>query len=103
MDMNLFIDRVLEAAKAAGIDTAEVYYTAGENFRASALDGEINQYQVSASQNLSLRGTFGGKMGTSSTQAFDDDAIQQLVEGVKESASLVETEEQDEIFAGDAE
>ena len=88
MDMNLFIDRVLEAAKAEGIETAEVYYTAGENFRAAALDGEINQYQVSASANLSLRGTVNGKMGYCSTQAFDDAAIQQLVEGVKESAAL---------------
>ena len=102
MDMNLFIDRVLEAAKAAGIDTAEVYYTAGENFRASALEGEIDQYQVSASENLSLRGTVKGKMGYCSTQAFDDDAIAQLVEGVKESAALIETDEQDEIYAGDA-
>ena len=103
MDMNLFIDRVLAAAKESGIATAEVYYTAGENFRAGAMDGEINQYQVSASQNLSLRGTVNGKMGTSSTQAFDDAAIQQLVDGVKESAALIETDEQDEIYAGDAE
>ncbi|MDD6051115.1 MAG: hypothetical protein PUC00_07585, partial [Clostridiales bacterium] len=77
MDMNLFIDRVLAAAKEAGIDTAEVYYTAGDNFRAAALEGEIYQYQVSASANLSLRGTVNGKMGTCSTQAFDDAAIQQ--------------------------
>lgn len=101
MDMNLFIDRVLAAAKEAGIDTAEVYYTAGDNFRAAALEGEIYQYQVSASANLSLRGTVNGRMGTSSTQAFDDAAIAQLVEGVKESAALIETDEQDEIFAGD--
>lgn len=103
MDMNLFIDRVLAAAKEAGIDTAEVYYTAGDNFRAAALEGEIYQYQVSASANLSLRGMVNGKMGTCSTQAFDDAAIAQLVEGVKESAALIETDEQDEIFAGDAE
>lgn len=103
MDMNLFIDRVLEAAKNAGIDTAEVYYESGESFRAGAMDGEINQYQVSASQNLSLRGTVNGKMGTSSTQAFDDAAIQQLVEGVKESAALIESDVQDEIYAGDPE
>ena len=103
MDMNLFIDQVLEAAKAAGIDTAEVYYTTGENFRAGAMDGEINQYQVSSSANLSLRGTVNGRMGTSSTQAFDAAAIAQLVDGVKESAALVEADEQDEIYAGDAE
>ena len=101
MDMNLFIDRVLAAAKEAGIETAEVYCVTGENFRASAMDGEINQYQVSASAGLSLRGTVNGKMGYAATQAFDDAAIGQLVEGVKESAALVETEEQDEIFQGD--
>ena len=101
MDMNLFIDRVLEAAKAAGIDTAEVYCVTGENFRASAMDGEIIQYQVSASAGLSLRGTVDGKMGYSATQAFDEAAIAQLIEGVKESAALVEAEEQDDIFQGD--
>ncbi len=103
MNMDLFIDKVLAAAKAAGIDTAEVYYSAGDSFRAGAMDGQIDSYQVSASQGLSLRGTVNGKMGYSSTQAFDDAAIAQLVEGVKESAALVETDEQDEIFAGDAE
>ena len=103
MDMNLFIDRVLEAARVAGIDTAEVYCESGESFRAGAMDGEINQYQVSASQQLSLRGTYHGKMGYCATQAFDDAASLQLVEGVKESAALIETDEQDEIYAGDAE
>ncbi len=103
MNMNLFIDQVLAAAKASGIDVAEVYYTAGERFQAGAMDGEINQYQVSASAKLFLRGLVNGKMGYCSTEAFDDAAIQQLVEGVKESAALIETDEQDEIYAGDAE
>ncbi len=103
MKMDQFIDRVLKAAKAAGIDTAEVYCTAGESFNASAMDGEINSYQVSSSAGLSLRGTWQGKMGYCATQAFDEAAIAQLIEGVKESAALVETDEQDEIFAGDAE
>ena len=72
------------AAKAAGIETAECYCVSGENFRAGALEGEINQYQVSASQNLSLRGTVNGKMGTSSTQAFDDEAIAHSKERLKD-------------------
>lgn len=103
MDMNLFMDKLLEAAKAAGIETAEVLYTGAESFRAGAMDGEINTYQVSSSCGLSLRGSVAGKMGYASTQAFDDQAIEQLIEGVKESAALVEAEEQDEIFAGEAE
>ncbi len=103
MNMDLFIDRVLEAAKSNGIDTAEVYYAGGDSFRASALEGQIDSYQVSTSAGLSLRGTVNGKMGYSSTQAFDEAAIAQLIEGVKESAALVETDEQDEIFEGDKE
>lgn len=99
--MDAFMDKLLAAAKAAGIDTAEVFYEENESFRASAMDGEINQYQVSSSAGLGLRGTVNGRMGYASTQAFDDDAVIQLIEGVKDSAALTETDEQDEIFAGE--
>lgn len=101
MNMDLFIDHLLAAAKAAGIDTAEVFYQNGSSFSAEAMEGEIKSYEVSSSSGLSLRGTVDGKMGYSATQAFDEAAIQQLIEGVKESAALVETDEQDEIFAGE--
>lgn len=97
-----FMDKLLAAAKAAGIDSAEVYYTENDSFRASAMDGEINQYQVSNSSGLGFRGTVDGRMGYASTQAYDDAAICQLIEGVKDSAALSEAEEQDEIFAGES-
>ncbi|MBE5768345.1 MAG: TldD/PmbA family protein [Clostridiales bacterium] len=101
MDMNLFTDLLLQKAKEAGIDPAEVYYNAADSFRAGAREGEIESYQVSTSAGLSLRGSVGGKMGYASTQAFDEDAITQLIQGVKESAALVESAEQDEIFEGE--
>lgn len=101
MNMDQFIDRVLTAAKAAEIDTAEVYYEQQSEFSANAMDGEIDRYEVSDRMGLSLRGTYQGKMGSSYTQAFDEAAIAQLVEGVKGSAQLVENEDQDEIYAGD--
>lgn len=103
MDMNLFMDRLLAAAKEAGLTAAEVYCAEGSSFRARAMEGEIKDYQVSASCGLNLRGVVDGKMGYASTQAFDDAAIEQLIRGVKESAMLTETEEQDEIFAGEKE
>lgn len=87
--------------KAAGIDPAEVYYHGGDSFNVSALDGEISDYKVASSCGVSLRGMFGGKMGSASTEAFDADAVRQLIDGVKESATLLETDEQDEIFAGE--
>lgn len=101
MKINEFLDQVLSAAKAAGIDPAEVYYRGGDSFNVSALDGEISDYKVSSTCGVSLRGCFHGKMGSASTEAFDDDAVRQLIDGVKESATLLETDEQDEIFAGE--
>ena len=101
MKVNEFLNEVLAAAKAAGIDPAEVYYHGGDSFNVSALDGEISDYKVASSCGVSLRGMFGGKMGSASTEAFDADAVRQLIDGVKESAILLETDEQDEIFAGE--
>lgn len=101
MDQNVFMDRVLEAAKAAGMDAAEIYYTERDRFAVTAREGQIAAYNVSSGSGLSLRGMVKGKMGYASTQAYDEEAIHQLVEGVLESASLNEMEEQDEIFAGE--
>lgn len=101
MNINEFLDQVLSAAKAAGIDPAEVSYAGGDSFNVSALDGAISDYKVSSVCSVSLRGCFGGKMGSASTEAFDDAAVRQLIDGVKESAMMLETDEQDEIFAGE--
>lgn len=99
--MDEFITRLLAAAGEAGIAPAEVYYGESDSFSAQAMEGAIDQYEVSATRALSLRGAVDGRMGYASTEAFDDAAIAMLVEAVKESAALTETEEQDEIFAGE--
>ena len=101
--MDVFVQKLLNAAQAAGIETAEVYYSSGSSFSAKAVKGAIDSYEVSDSAGLSLRGSVHGKMGYAATEAYDDDAIRQLVSGVLESAELNEAEDQDEIFAGEAE
>ncbi len=96
-----FIGRLLKAAAEAGISPAEVYCEESSAFSAEAMEGNIDRYEVSETCGLGLRGMFQGKIGYASTEAFDDDAVRMLIRGVKESAALVETEEQDEIYAGD--
>lgn len=102
-DVTGYIDQLLSLAKEAGIDPAEVYYTEGQEFSVSSKKQIIDDYSVSDVCGLGLRGTYQGKMGYSSTQALDDAAITQLIEGVIDSATLVEAEEQDEIFEGSKE
>lgn len=103
MDKQQFMDRLLAEAKAQGIDPAEVYFSAGSSFSAGAMNGNIDSYKVSTRQGLGLRGMYQGRMGYASTQAFDEEAIKQLIEGVKEGALLREDEGAEEIYEGDAE
>lgn len=102
MDKQQFMDRLLAEAKAQGIDPAEVFYSAGSSFSAEVMNGSIDSYEVSDHQGMGLRGIYQGRMGYASTQAFDEDAIHQLIAGVQEGALLREDEVSEEIYAGDA-
>ena len=101
MNIREFSDRVLAAAKAAGIAPAEISYSSSASFSARARLGELENYQVSDRIGLVLRGMVNGRIGTASTQAIDEDSIDLLVRGVMESAELIETDEQDEILPPD--
>lgn len=101
--MNQFIQNLLAAAKENGIEAAEIYLSESDSFRAMCQKGEIANYTVNNSRGLSLRGIVGGRMGYAATQAFDDEAIAMLVNGVKESASLIEDDSVEEIYQGDSE
>lgn len=102
MEMRAFVDRVLAAAQAAGIDPAEVSVSSSESFSTRVRMGTMEDYEVSDEIGLTLRGRVNGRIGTANTQALDEDSIDMLVRGVIESAQLIETDEQDDILPPDA-
>ena len=75
MELNEYIKRVLAEAKRAGFEAAECCYISGENMEISAIGGEIDDYSISTSLGLSLRGLYEGRMGYASTRvvAVEDD------------------------------
>ena len=101
MTIDQFIQALLGEAKRAGIEAAEIYLASGDSFRAMCVQGQIANYTVNATRGLSLRGLYQGKMGYASTEAFDEAAVSQLVQAVKESAELTEDEDIQEIYQGD--
>ncbi len=103
MTIDAFIQALLDAAKTAGIEAAEIYLASGDSFRAMAQKGAVNNYTVNSTRGLSLRGLYAGKMGYAATEAFDDEAVDMLVQGVIESAQLCEDDAVQEIYAGDKE
>ena len=103
MTIEQFIQALLDEAKKQGIEAAEIYLSSGDSFRAMCVKGEIANYTVHATRGLSLRGLYKGKMGYAATEAFDEEAVAQLVRAVKESAELTEDDDVQEIYQGDKE
>ena len=102
MDRNEFVSRLMEAARARGV-SGEICYENGESFEVSVKNGEIHQYNVSDGMGLGFRVLKDGHTGTASTQILDEDALHQLTDGAIENAGLVESEDEQFMYAGDGE
>ena len=100
MELNLeqFAGCVFEAAQQAGVAPAELLFVRTESFAARVRDGALEDYQVSDRVSATLRGRAGGRIGTAGTQALDEESIALLIQGVCESAALIENDEQDDIL-----
>lgn len=103
MERQKFIEALFARAKEAGFEACEVYYSAASSFEAGVLKGEVINYNVSDSMGLGFRGMIGGKMGYSSTQILDEEAVDLLVDSAKTNAELIENEDKQFIYPGDAE
>ncbi|MBR3502656.1 MAG: TldD/PmbA family protein [Clostridia bacterium] len=100
MDVNEFIKKLFERAKAAGFEACEADYADNEEFSVGVKNGEIVDYNVSAGMGLGFRALSNGKMGYASTQVLDEDALDLLIAGAAENAALIENEDEEFIFAG---
>ncbi|MBQ9408867.1 MAG: TldD/PmbA family protein [Clostridia bacterium] len=100
MNRQQFIDKLFAGAKKAGIEECEAYFTSGESFDVDILEGAIREYSVSDRSGMCFRGVYAGKMGYASTEIEDEEAIEMLIEGVKNNALLLGTQEHESIFAG---
>ncbi len=100
MEMNDFLRQLFAAAKQAGIDPAEAYISQSDSFQVMTQNQEVINYTANTTGGVGFRGMLNGKMGYSSTEAIDEDAVEQLVHGVRDSALLSEDDAEQFIFSG---
>ena len=100
MERRKFYQKLFARAKEAGFSACEVYYAAGSSFSATVFGGEITDYSAADERGLGFRGLVDGKMGYASSQALDEDAVELLVEGARENAKLIESTDEQFLFAG---
>lgn len=100
MDRKAFVDELLRRAALRGV-AGEVCVEGGESFEVSVKGGEIHQYNVSDGLGLGFRVLADGHTGTASTQIFDEDALDQLLDGAMENAGLVGSADTQFMYPGD--
>ena len=82
----LNINKLFEAAAAAGIKEFEARILAESSLSVSMFDGERENYTVSDHGKLKIRGLYGGKSGVFTSDRVDDDVIDTAIAALKSSA-----------------
>lgn len=92
---------LFKAGYDAGLMDMEVYVVKNDNFSCKVFEQNVDAYSVSKTQGLSFRGVYEGKMGYTYTEKCDDSSIPFIINSVIENASVIEKEENEELYAGD--
>lgn len=98
-----FTEKVMEYGKSRGFTDMEVYYSAGSNLSIKVFEQKIDNYSLSQSEGVSFRGLYKGKMGYSYTEKIDDTSIKFLVDEALENSEIIDTDDEEKIFAGNKE
>lgn len=100
MELTAFKEALFARGKELGFTEMEIYYYSREQFTTKVFKGEVDQYAISVDGGLSFRGLFQGKMGSSYTEKVDQDSIEQLLADAAAGAQVIDSEEEQPIFAG---
>lgn len=87
-------------AEKAGLEAAELNYTAGSDLEIGIYKGEVSQFSVTSQQSINARGIYHGKFGVVSSERIDNTTPAYLVEQIKENATYNEDDEPAIIFKG---
>lgn len=103
MDKKSLIQKIFALGKEKGMQDMEVSYDSGRNLSLKVYKKELDDYSLSESESLSFRGIYNGKMGYSYTEKVDESSIEMLVTEAIGNASIIDSEDNEEIFEGSKE
>lgn len=93
------INSIFEEGKDK-MDNLEVYIENTNKVVIKVFKGEIDDYTVSESGGLSLRGSFEDKIGYAYTEKLDESSVDMLIEDVLQNGKHIDSEDNEEIFSG---
>jgi len=102
MDIKNFRDKLFAEAQAAGLTEYELYCKRNNSFDVNIFEGEIDEYKNESTFGVCFRGKVNGKMGYAFSEKIDDTVVAFLVNGAKQNAAVIEDNDEEFIYAGDA-
>ena len=78
----------------------EVYIENNREIEIGVFRGELDRYNISETEGLSLRGINDGKLGYSFTEKVDESSIDMLIEEAFENGKHIDALEKEIIFSG---
>ena len=93
-------NKIFTQAQNQGFSDQEIYYTTATSFEAQILKAQVHEYKNTTHQGISFRGTYNGKMGYAYTEKIEPDIVPTLVNMAKENAQIIESDVEEELFAG---
>lgn len=93
-------NKFFELAKKEGLEASEIRYSQTTSLSISLFHQEINNYSVSDSSTLSARGIINGKFGSCYTEKIESSSFDFLVNGIKNTAKLVDNDDEAIIYQG---
>lgn len=91
---------LISRAKAAGIDTIEIYTQKAEKESINVYEQKVDSFTIAQSGGIALRGLYQGKMGYCFMEEDSDDNIDLCIEMIKANAMAIESEDAVRIFEG---
>lgn len=103
MEIKKIKEEIFEKAREVGFLESEIYISQSSSFKVSVYKSEIEKFQNSESGGLCFRGIIDGKMGYYFSEQVENINPYEIVKGARENAILIESEDEEEIFAGSKE
>ncbi|GAA0460088.1 TldD/PmbA family protein [Alkalibacillus silvisoli] len=103
MNVIEFKDELFQQGSEKGFKDMEIYYEKTDRFVCAIEKGEVDQFTTAEVTGVSFRGEYSGQMGYAYTERLDESSIDFLLDSALESASVLESEDVEEIYEGDRE
>ncbi len=95
-------DLLFKKAEEKGLESVQIYLEETKQLDLEVFKGDLEKHQMADARELTIQGIYKGKMGKMKTEVINLDDVDQWVDELIKSASLIESQDEVFIYEGSA-